>query len=178
MTALYPLPFNFLLHYLVNCNYHNSVFKTWYLGSWDSFFVGKFQISSSQNCGLLTVQTLVSSISRAGLQFGNAHHDNDPRKYQLKQRLSRNDGKCSDGLTLIPWQGVQPLPRDVTVVSVLETHSYISATALRRVQLWSWRQSTERKLPALHFKAETIGLRLWARSACQRWIYRWIWVAD
>jgi len=39
-----------------------------------------------------------------------------------------NDGKCPDGLSLVPWQNGKVLCWDVTVISLLVV-SYISAAA-------------------------------------------------
>ena len=42
--------------------------------------------------------------------------------------LCRNDGKCPDGLTLIPWQGGKLLVWDATVVTPLAS-SYVDREA-------------------------------------------------
>ena len=41
--------------------------------------------------------------------------------------LCRQDGKRSDGLSLIPWQNVKPLVWDVTVVSTLADYVDVAA---------------------------------------------------
>ena len=42
--------------------------------------------------------------------------------------LSRSDGKCQDGISLVPWQNGKALCWDVTVICLL-ADSYISAAA-------------------------------------------------
>jgi hypothetical protein len=42
--------------------------------------------------------------------------------------LSRDDGKCPDGMTLVPWIKGQPLVWDVTVVNTL-ADSYVLKTS-------------------------------------------------
>ena len=82
------------------------------------------------------------------------------RNTKQPQGLSRSDGKCPDGLTLVPWQSGKPLVWDVTVVCPLKD-SYIASVAREPSSNRRWQHWT--KLPSM------LGSQQTTTSSRLRW---------
>jgi hypothetical protein len=79
-------------------------------------------LSCSKSCGRFSRHTEINSIIKLSLTSIHVNSTLEPNG------LSRDDGKCPDGMTLVPWIKGQPLVCDVTVVDTL-ADNYVLKTS-------------------------------------------------